>query len=217
MFSDINSESTRRLTEAKSLLNLIKQEDTLQQFSFDPKIHKGVFFVLLYGALEYTLTASVQRCIVEINNRNYKIQLIKPALYSLIFNKECDAIMDARDKKWTKRHDLFSQVKSDKICCIEDNLFPTGTGNIKYKQIDSIWKTFGISSLPIPRLDLKSRLSDLADNRNKIAHGRELSAMVGGNYTVSEIEIIYNCISEYCSYITISFEDYINNEGCLIQ
>ena len=54
MFSDINAESTRRLTEAKSLVLLIKNEDLMRSLNLDSKVHKGAFFVLLYGALEYT-------------------------------------------------------------------------------------------------------------------------------------------------------------------
>jgi hypothetical protein len=67
MFSDINAESTRRLTEAKSLVLLIKNEDLMRSLNLDSKVHKGAFFVLLYGALEYTITAVVQRCISILN------------------------------------------------------------------------------------------------------------------------------------------------------
>ena len=58
MFSDINAESTRRLTEAKSLVLLIKNEDLMRSLNLDSKVHKGAFFVLLYGALEYTIAYS---------------------------------------------------------------------------------------------------------------------------------------------------------------
>ena len=47
MFSDINAESTRRLTEAKSLVLLIKNEDLMRSLNLDSKVHKGAFFVLL--------------------------------------------------------------------------------------------------------------------------------------------------------------------------
>ena len=73
MFSDINAESTRRLTEAKSLVLLIKNEDLIRSLNLDSKVHKGAFFVLLYGALEYTITAVVQRCISILNKRQYDI------------------------------------------------------------------------------------------------------------------------------------------------
>jgi hypothetical protein len=38
MFSDINAESTRRLTEAKSLVLLIKNEDLMRSLNLDSKV-----------------------------------------------------------------------------------------------------------------------------------------------------------------------------------
>ena len=216
MFSDINAESTRRLTEAKSLVLLIKNEDLMRSLNLDSKVHKGAFFVLLYGALEYTITAVVQRCISILNKRQYDIHALKPTLYSLIFHKECNAIMDARDKKWTKRYELFSQLGGTKIANIEYCLFPTSIGNIKYSQLESIWNTFGITHDVVTDVKIKGRLAALADNRNAIAHGRELASVIGGRYTISEIECIYNDINTYCSYIITVFEDYITNEMYLI-
>lgn len=216
MFSDINAESTRRLTEARSLVLLIKNEELIQSLNLDSKVHKGVFFVLLYGALKYTITAAVQRCISILNRKQYDIHTLKPTLYSLIFHKECNAIMEARDKKWTKRYELFSQLEGNKIVNIDDCLFPTSIGNIKYNQLESIWNTFGITRDVVTDVKIKGRLAALADHRNAIAHGRELASVIGGRYTISEIDSIYNDISTYCSYIITVFEDYIMNEMYLI-
>lgn len=217
MFSDINNESIRRLTEAKSLVQLIKNENLIRSLNLDSKVYKGVFFVLLYGALEYTITAVVQRSISILNDKKYDIHALKPTLYSLIFHKECNAIMDAKDKKWTKRYELFSQLGKTKIAHIEDYLFPTSSGNIKYNQLESIWNTFGITNDVVTNVKIKGRLAALADNRNAIAHGRELASTIGGRYTIREIEYIYDDISTYCSYIITVFEDYIKKEMYLID
>ncbi len=216
MFSDINSESIRRLTEAKALLNLLTDSKDVEHSHFESKILKGSFFVLLYAALEYTLANSVQRCITKLNESQYDIHKIKPTLYSLVFNNECNAIMDAKNKKWTKRYELFSQFENSKICMIDDTLFPTSTGNIKSQQIESIWKTFGISAEIMTDVKIKSWLSTLTDNRNAIAHGRELVSVIGGRYSINELQEIYNNISGYCSYIILVFEDYIKNQDFLV-
>lgn len=82
--------------------------------------------------------------------------------------------------------------------------------------MESIWKTFGTSAEVCTDPKIKRRLSEIADNRNKIAHGRELASTVGAFYTTAEIENIYNDISAYCSYITSVFDDYITNEEFLV-
>ena len=83
MFSDINAESTRRLTEAKSLVLLIKNEDLMRSLNLDSKVHKGAFFVLLYGALEYTITAVVQRCISILNRDIQQMSLKSKMAYKV--------------------------------------------------------------------------------------------------------------------------------------
>lgn len=218
MFDDINSESIRRLTEAKSLLQIIKSETAIKNANipFDIKIYKGTFFVLLYGALEYTIVESVQRCILQLNSMNRNINEFKVPILSLILHDECNAIMEAKDKKWTKRYDLFSRLNdTSKINDINETLFPTSNGNIKYAQLKSIWDIFGISSPVVSQDKIKGSLSGLADNRNAIAHGRELVSTIGSRYSIEDLEKIYNDISEYCSYITLTFEDYIRNNDFL--
>ena len=191
MFSDIDSETTRRLLESKVILDYAKDQESLRH---NAALYKGTFFVLLYGALEYTVTASVQRCISKLNERGVDVSAIKPTLYSLVFNDECNSLADSKDKKWTK------------------HLFPTSTGNIKYQQMESIWKTFGISANVVNTNRVIGRLDTLADNRNKIAHGRELPSSVGRAFTISDLEDFYNLISSYCSYILIVFQGYLNAE-----
>lgn len=209
MFSDIDLETTRRLLESKVILDYAKDQESLRH---NASLYKGLFFVLLYGALEYTATATVQRCISKLNEKGFDISILKPTLYSLIFNNECNSLIDSRDKKWAKRYELFSKLNVPQPCHIDESLFPTSIGNIKYKQMESIWKTFGISANVVNTNRIIGRLDSLADNRNKIAHGRELPSSVGRAYTISEIEDFYNLISSYCSYILSVFKGYLDTE-----
>ena len=71
MFEDENAEVNRRLKEVKSFYSLIK--DNTETEVFDMKVFKGTCFVILYGVLEYTITASVQKCLSIINQKKYDI------------------------------------------------------------------------------------------------------------------------------------------------
>ena len=132
MFEDINQETTRRLTEVHSILRLIKDEG----ISIDKRILKGLFFVLLYGALEYVIQASVQRCIILLNRKNTPINNFRYSLLDLILNKECNAVSSTSNKQWIKRYELFIKLNEiTPINNIDEALFPCPTGNIKYKNI----------------------------------------------------------------------------------
>ena len=211
MFDEVATESTKRLNDSKQILLYLNSLEGVN----DSKVFKGIFFVLLYGALEYTISHCVQQCINEINNTSTNYTALKTTLYALIFDSECTAIMNARDKKWQKRYELFSLISKDETRVINDTLFPCTIGNMKYNQLESIWKTFGITEPIVQDLSLKSRLSELTDNRNKIAHGRETASDVGRNYDNTRLENIYNEISGYCSYVIDVFRNYVNNQKYL--
>ena len=206
MFEDINQETTRRLTEVHSILRLIKDEG----ISIDKRILKGLFFVLLYGALEYVIQASVQRCIILLNRKNTPINNLRYSLLGLILNKECNAVSSTSNKQWIKRYELFIKLNEiTPINNIDEALFPCPTGNIKYKNIEFIWNIFGIETEVINDVKLKSFLNELAEHRNAIAHGRELSSTIGGRLSNEELEVRYKALNSYCSYIIANFEEYI--------
>ncbi|MDR1504436.1 MAG: hypothetical protein LBT43_18465 [Prevotella sp.] len=218
MFSDVDIETNNRLLETKDILIVLRGNMIIGDIpndSREDKVLKGLFFVSLYGVLEYTVTSIVHRCIQIINGKQKKILELKPSLYSLLLDSECEAVASVRDKKWDKRYTLFKQIEENTLLIIRDDLFPASIGNIKYKQLESIWRVFGID-MPISLTDsFQWKLSSLVDRRNAIAHGRELPSNIGGAYTISSLEELYNDISAFCSYIQNVFEDYINNEGYL--
>ena len=203
MFEDINQETTRRLTEVHSILRLIKDEG----ISIDKRILKGLFFVLLYGALEYVIQASVQRCIILLNRKNTPINNFRYSLLGLILNKECNAVSSTSNKQWIKRYELF--IKLNEITPINNIDDKFKEEEKKYKNIEFIWNIFGIETEVINDVKLKSFLNELAEHRNAIAHGRELSSTIGGRLSNEELEVRYKALNSYSSYIIANFEEYI--------
>lgn len=211
-FDAVGIESGKRLQDAKKLLDHITQIERDLAYQELVKILKGSFFVLLYGALEKTVFYLVNQCIQILNNKHEKLLNLKPVLWAIVFNDECNAIHDAGDKKWTKRWELFSQVQDVEAKQMNDDLYPTASGNIKLPQIEGIWNTFGITLSARMNDRIATRLSNLADNRMKVAHGRESASMVGARYTATELNSFYNEVRDYIAYIINCFELYIDNQ-----
>lgn len=214
MFNDVNIETTKRLAEAHSILLLIKNENNLKSngIVIDSRILKGLFFILIYGTLEYVVSASVKKCIHYLNLKNNKINEFKCSILSIILNDECNALIDSRNQKWTKRHDLFIKLnETSTITNISDDITPYPSGNIKYRHLQSLWNIFGIEESVINDNKLQSFIDELTGYRNAIAHGRELASSIGGRLSIEELEIRYNALSTYCSYVTMVFEEYIKN------
>lgn len=217
MFASIQYETNRRMFAAESILNEIK--DGLISDATENNINnvkKGVFFVALYGALEYTLTEVVSVTIRCINAKNVDVKLLRPRLLSLAFNPQFNAVKEASARQWEKRHDLLLLLECPTLFQAEDHLRPLPSGNIKFKSINFAWELFGLSSDVVPDKRIQGLFDSLANNRMAVAHGRITPQDVGRDYTKGELVNFYNSIKSYLAYIITSFEDYVKNEEYLL-
>ena len=92
---------------------------------------------------------------------------------------------------------------------------PTDGKNIRYSQLESIWKTFCITAPILNAPSIGGRLKDIVDNRNAIAHGNNTAAEIGSRVSMTDLHNRYNEMSSYCSYVIQVFEDYVNNKDFL--
>ncbi|MDM8530748.1 MAE_28990/MAE_18760 family HEPN-like nuclease [Anaerolineales bacterium HSG25] len=218
MLSDISANSTIRLREVHSLLQVIRslESETPLISSKDTKITKGLFFVHLYGAYEYTVTETIQKVLQIISDGSYSVSSYKPSLLSVVLDAECKAICSVGpDKKWLKRRALFEKAATDGIVSIDTVILPTGTGNLKQRQLEELWSMLGVESPALPRPPLIGRLEELVENRNAISHGRESPVTIGGRFTSSDLESRYNDVNELCSYLIQQLEIYLRDKQFL--
>ena len=212
MFEDIQIEANNRLTAARVLCDKVSSTpatDAMEEMYNNTC--KGMFFVVLYGALEYTLTSVVSATIQTINDRNINFDLLKPRLLSLSLDSKCEAIRNGRNKRWLKQHELFTTFENPTAFEAETSIFPAERGNIKYKQIAFMWEVFGLSAPVLPENRYQGLFEPIAENRMKIAHGRFSPQEVGRQYSKNDIVTYHDNIKNYCSYVFTCFENYCVN------
>jgi len=156
-----------------SMIRKITSKTSPLELSKETVIAKGLFFVHLYGAYEFTIGYAVQKTIQLINSSvqiaDCEPILVSPSIPSATHSPVwCGQEVD-------RRHVLFGRIKSSDSIQIDDALLPTMAGNIKYKQLETIWRAFNVKAR-FPQLALRGKLEELVDNRNAIAHGRESPA-----------------------------------------
>lgn len=216
MFEGIQFEVAQRLSSAKSVLDGIKESPTADhELIQDNSVYKGVFFVLLYGALEYALTSLVSSTIQFINDQNLNLERLKPRLYSLSLDPQCEGIRNGRSKKWIKQHELFTKLEEQTVFQAESTIFPSERGNIRFKQISFVWSVFDLQTPAILQKEIIGVFETLADNRMAIAHGRMPPQDIGKRYSKEELEKYYLQIKDYCSYVSSCFENYCLNKEFL--
>lgn len=219
MFTEVSLSSTKRLLEAKRLMELCSNDKFDEEQATTDSVLRGAVYVLLYGALEFTISHCVSRTIEILNNKTLNLYEVLPSLWELIYDSACKRIETAgTNKKWENRYKLFKELTKDKVIeQIESTLFPSSNGNIKEQQLDRVWKTFGIKApmFEPEHMSVKQTLLDLANGRMAVAHGRECASQIGSLKSSSDLEELYDSISRYCSYLIECFTQYINQEEYL--
>lgn len=213
LLSHVSAESAARFVEVSLYLRLIdKLSSNPPVFTRELAPAKGLFFVHLYGTYEYTVNSAVQEVLRHINRRNIKIADCHPTFLSLALDPECRSLAGVGpDKTWDRRRTLFRRAKSSEEVTVAETLMPASGGNPSYEHLCSIWETFCIRDPVVPRRELIGRIKELVESRNAIAHGREPAGAVGGRFTTSELHTRHTDISEVCSHVVQSFENYLDN------
>ena len=218
MFTDLKIDSASKLVEVREFLDLTSSLIPAAPIPTPNSLltSKGLFYVHIYGVFEFTITSCVKKTISAINIENAKINDIQPLLFGLALNPECDSLSSSRNRNWTHRWNLFEKIRDNVITQISTDLMPTDGKNIRYSQLESIWKTFCITAPILNAPSIGGRLKDIVNNRNAIAHGNNTPAEIGSRVTMTDLYNRYNEMSSYCSYVIQVFEDYVDNKEFLI-
>lgn len=205
-----------RIQNAQSLLTIVKANEAQRLNEEENKIFKGLFYVVLYGAIEQCLMDCVSICINHLNGLSLIVGDIRPELWALAFHPEfCRIEQTGNDSRWGNRIILSTHLYSaNSVPKIGETLFPTAVGNIKMKQIDGIWKTFGIKDALNPDITkgYDQTLSNVADYRMQIAHGRTTAAEIGSHCTSADMQTTFEKVDYYLNYVISCFENYVANE-----
>lgn len=210
MFDNIKEETTRKFCELKLWVSNIDETNVYSVST------RGLFFVYIYGIYEEIVREVVSATIDELNLSNIKVNECICELYSLVFSDEYEALYNVgNEHKWEKRWKISEKIAENRIIEISHDLMPTDGKNIRYRQLDSIAKTFGMKENILPRNEVGGYIQEMVDNRNFIAHGNKTPKEVGRNYTIADLLSRCEYISEVCTYIILVYERYINEKKYL--
>lgn len=212
MYSDIKNEITRDFLDLKKWISRIPSKITEEDDFYI--ISRGLFFVYVYGIYEKIIHEVVYRTIDILNKRKIHIDKCIYDLYTLAFSNEFDGFENVgREHKWEKRWEICEKMAANPMLIIPDKLFPTDGKNIRYKQLNSIAKSFGMKENILPRDEIGGYLNEMVDNRNAIAHGDKTPKDIGKNYTKDDLRKKCEIISEICEYTVEIYENYINERS----
>lgn len=219
MFSSISSESSDRIRQAALQLADIKkmEAESDSTTSYEHlKIQKGLLFVSLYAAIEYTITASASQFLLGLQGDPKKPLDYKKYILCTALNAEFNAITSGVKKGlWQKKAQFIDSLFSAQIVNFDNNVFPTDGTNISHDQIAEVWKFFHLPEPVVPDGIHPWLLNEIKNHRNAIAHGREKAANIGGRFTVELLENRLKAVTLLCAHIVNSFDEHYRAQSFL--
>lgn len=181
--------SSERLSEVLIYLNYISSVEQPAGIpaSQDLKIVKGMFFVILYGALEKSTHELLQLLLVKIKALQPKNKHVVLAFNVISMARRWKSVKDTGYKDiFPKMSEFFSCLDSTEYLGIDETLFAGLLQNIWADTIEEVVKALGVPGFKLTIGD-RAVVDELVENRNAIAHGRESVSSIGGRYRSDDL------------------------------
>ena len=171
---------------------------------------KGLAFVHLYSAYEYTVRSVVKIAIDAINTHGHRMKDLAPSLLTLYLDPELSSLRDTGGANvWSARLKIFERAFSTDGLSLSTNTKPPSDGShYRHTQLVTIFNVFGISRLPVRRRRHLYRIDEVVGNRNKVAHGEEAASDIGRRYSRADLIHIIRQMKSVCFLLISIFEGF---------
>lgn len=206
MLTGVTAEALRRIASARSLLRVAQALEGKDDTS---RSAKGLLFVHNYAIYEYVVVESVRALVGRLNSRRLPFAATRAGLLAMALDPEFMSIIKgAPAKTWANRAELLRKVRSTTAVAINEGLFPKDGTQFRPSQLETIWNVFGLPGSIVPDPRLRGHIVEMVDNRNRIAHGADAPYIVGGRFSVGELEKRINDTEAVCTHIISSVASY---------
>lgn len=174
-------------------------------------VHAGTY-IYVAAAVEAYVSEAMQALVNEINAYEVEFRNLRLCLFAIARGSHLNSLQDVRGlKMFTRRADVFSDIASQTVSKLEVAHIPGDGGTIRPSHLDTLWHVFGLpgNSTPGPRHRLA--LTDLADNRNLVAHGEGDASHVAGSKSIEDVLKLIERIEESILHVYYGVSNYLDN------
>lgn len=203
-----------RFAEVQSFLTSIKNiYQNAQPESQELNTRKGLFLVLLYSVLEYSVSRAFIQYASTVNAARLPYHHVNDCLYALILDPQLTSCASVKkDNRWQKRIDLFKKQISNDIVEFSEGAFISQLENIWAKTIIKTFSVLGIEEPPLHNIQVSQYIDEVVERRNSVAHGRESAAVVGQAYTMGRLQKLNDEISLQVQYMIVIIEQNLDQK-----
>lgn len=209
-------EVTKRLSEVRVLVEHIRalEEAPPASDSAEVRILRGLFYVHLYAALEFTVSRGVQRFLQSVSDMEIPPAHLEAGFLSVVLDPAFSAMRNVgEDKKWSGRLKLWKLQSSKDPHPVNGEPFGLYLQNVWIEKLDVLFECLGMSVQVTPDPAFRTYVDELVERRNGVAHGRFSAHGIGSARRSPELLIRFNAISDTCFHITDSLEQHFASRG----
>lgn len=211
-FDAVKSKSRGRFTEVLihlAYIESIEPRNLQEATSVQVKILRGMYYVHLYAALEKTINEVVEQTLLLIASKNVPNKHYATAFNAISLNPQMQAFKACGYKGYiNKTIEVFRGIEADEPFEITNTLLATSLQNIWYNTIQQTLACFGIEAINFePRIKLT--IDEIVQNRNAVAHGREMPTTIGERHRSNILRQKTQEIQQVVDLVLSAFETYI--------
>ena len=110
---------------------------------------------------------------------------------------------------WLKRVEMLAGLDNKASCAFNPLYLPVDGKTLRPQHLEVIWAVFGFTTPPVPDPISRLALIDLADTRNKVAHGEEDPSVVAGQRSATEMLKLIDRIEDIVIHMWATISDYL--------
>lgn len=170
-------------------------------------------YVWLAALLERIFRDSLKATLREITQLAIPVKDLRYSLFSLLCDAEFASIADrSKNSSWEQKIAVFLRTAEAKPALLPENILPLDGRTIRGEHLDTIWLVLGLNTPSVPSPLHRIALKDLADGRNKIAHGNIDPVTFGRSKATNDMIRITERVDEIILHLLSSLDAYVDKK-----
>lgn len=175
------------------------------------KSMRALAFVILYNAIESTMSNCIQFVFDSINDDGLRYFDLSAEIRRLWLTGKCNDKIENRSKIKNIAYEIIDGINDSPI---NIDKMPNTSGNLDMRKIIELSKTIGVNLGDIPNVRQVGRvLLSIKEKRNKLAHGNVSFSGIGSLVTISELVVAKDTVLTFLKYVIEKYQDYVKNKN----
>ena len=175
------------------------------------KCMRAVAFVILYNAIESTVSNCIQLVFDSINDDKLRYFDLATEIRRLWISNKCNDKIENRSKIKNIAYEIIEEMIDSPI---DIDKMPNTSGNLDLRKVIELSKTIGVNLDYIPdSAQVGKVLLSIKEKRNKLAHGNVSFSGIGSLVTISELVVAKDTVLTFLKYVIEKYQDYVKNKN----